>query len=271
MNGIVKMYDENRGFGFIKADGKDIFFHISDVKDGSDFISKGIHVKFDMGQNEKGEKACNIEIINEQKFIAIGDVRLKMCNIKEYGISSGDTKYQVHVYEMVPYDSSQEKSGLLKSLLNMARTYKYVLNKTSELIDVYNVQECGDGTWTCSLDEAPMFFENESEYEKKWMHYESAMRLHAGTNLEPDKPFDAGSRYKRKIIKCGSVYGHVLATNCEFIKGDYLLRDEDFVALDAEEYLYVTTYQGDNFRFNASEIDIRKYIDLLDKHFRTFA
>ncbi len=268
MDGMVQMYNEDKGFGFISCDGKNIFFHISDVKKGKNSIGKGLHVRFEIGENEKGEKAINVEIINEPKFIAIGDVRLKMSNIKEYGISTGEPKYKSYVYSLEPYDgNSERKAGLIETILGSQRKYMYVLQKTTELVDVNDVIENGDGTWECSIESAPIFYNDEKIYCKKWEDYEAGMRLHAGYGLEPTKPFVAYNYRMRKIIKHDSFYGHVFATKCEFIKGDFLLRSEDFVELEPEEYLYITTYQDDNYTFGASNIDIKKQVALLDNYF----
>ena len=48
--GKIKMFDEGRGFGFIKADdgGVDVFFHISALREG-DKITQGKAVKFEIG------------------------------------------------------------------------------------------------------------------------------------------------------------------------------------------------------------------------------
>lgn len=56
--GIIKRYDFRKGFGFIADDknGEDFFFHKS-VWQGDGPIRKGIEVKFDVKDSEKGPQA----------------------------------------------------------------------------------------------------------------------------------------------------------------------------------------------------------------------
>jgi cold shock protein len=56
--GKIKMFDENRGFGFIKPDdgGPDIFFHVSALRDG-DEITIGKVVSFEMGADRSQGRA----------------------------------------------------------------------------------------------------------------------------------------------------------------------------------------------------------------------
>jgi CspA family cold shock protein len=64
--GKIKMFDENRGFGFIKPDdgGPDIFFHVSALRDG-DEITIGKVVSFEMGADPKSgkSKAVSVDLV----------------------------------------------------------------------------------------------------------------------------------------------------------------------------------------------------------------
>jgi cold shock CspA family protein len=67
-NGSVKKLVQDRGFGFITpegaTDGKDLFFHRSDVGgDGFDALRMGQAITFDLGKDErKGTpKALNVK------------------------------------------------------------------------------------------------------------------------------------------------------------------------------------------------------------------
>ena len=55
--GKIKMFNEDRGFGFIKPDdgGVDGFFHVSALRDG-DKITQGKVVTFEMGVDQKSGK-----------------------------------------------------------------------------------------------------------------------------------------------------------------------------------------------------------------------
>lgn len=90
MKGKIKTYNDKNGFGFILGeDGKDYFFHISKVK-SIDNIQRGQTVEFSPAKNEKGLVAENVYIKEIVNFIVIGDTRIKVSNIKSYGISSKD-------------------------------------------------------------------------------------------------------------------------------------------------------------------------------------
>jgi CspA family cold shock protein len=62
--GVVKWFDNERGYGFISAnDGNDVFVHHSGIKEKG--TNKGIHegqeVSFDIVQGEKGPSAINVQ------------------------------------------------------------------------------------------------------------------------------------------------------------------------------------------------------------------
>ena len=103
MNGIIKLYKEEKGYGFILGeDEKQYFFHISNVK-STEIPEVGLGVSFTPDKNEKGLLANNVEIKNTlaRKFIILGDERIKLSNIKNYGIAS-ETVYYQKVYKFKP-------------------------------------------------------------------------------------------------------------------------------------------------------------------------
>ena len=61
--GKVKMFNEQRGFGFIRPDdgGADIFFHVSALQEG-DEITEGKAVNFETGQDPKSGKIKAITV-----------------------------------------------------------------------------------------------------------------------------------------------------------------------------------------------------------------
>ena len=67
MEGIVKFFNESKGWGFITAeDGEDIFVHFSSIcKEGFKTLLPDQRVSFDEGENEKGRTAINVKIIEE--------------------------------------------------------------------------------------------------------------------------------------------------------------------------------------------------------------
>jgi len=63
MNGTVKWFNSDKGFGFITpADGsEDVFVHFSAiVSDGFKTLEEGQAVEFDVVQGNRGEQAANV-------------------------------------------------------------------------------------------------------------------------------------------------------------------------------------------------------------------
>ncbi len=62
MNGTVKWFNPEKGFGFITSeDGTDVFAHFSQIqKDGFKTLDEGERVSFDVTQGAKGPQAENI-------------------------------------------------------------------------------------------------------------------------------------------------------------------------------------------------------------------
>ncbi len=65
MNGTVKWFNAEKGFGFITAeDGKDVFVHFSQIqKDGFKTLAEGEAVSFEIVESEKGIQASNVEAV----------------------------------------------------------------------------------------------------------------------------------------------------------------------------------------------------------------
>ncbi len=60
--GIVKWFDEKKGYGFIaRKSGGDVFVHYSDISgEGFRTLKEGQNVEFTIKQNRKGEAAAEV-------------------------------------------------------------------------------------------------------------------------------------------------------------------------------------------------------------------
>ena len=63
--GIVKWFNDSKGFGFITPDGggEDLFAHFSAIQsNGFKTLAEGQRVSFDITTGPKGKQASNIQI-----------------------------------------------------------------------------------------------------------------------------------------------------------------------------------------------------------------
>ena len=60
--GVVKWFNESKGFGFIQRDsGADLFVHYNDISgEGFKTLQEGDAVSFEVAEGEKGPKATNV-------------------------------------------------------------------------------------------------------------------------------------------------------------------------------------------------------------------
>ncbi len=66
MEGTVKWFNDQKGFGFVTPDGgtKDVFVHFSALKgEGFKSLADGQRISFDIVQGPKGEQAANVQKI----------------------------------------------------------------------------------------------------------------------------------------------------------------------------------------------------------------
>ena len=61
--GIVKWFNDSKGFGFITSDeGGDLFVHFNDIQgEGFKTLAEGDAVEFEVEQAEKGPRATNVK------------------------------------------------------------------------------------------------------------------------------------------------------------------------------------------------------------------
>ena len=62
MQGTIKHYDKEKGFGFIQVENhKDVFFHYSHlIMEGFKTIEANVEVEFELVETSRGKQAHNI-------------------------------------------------------------------------------------------------------------------------------------------------------------------------------------------------------------------
>lgn len=62
MKGVVRRFNNQRGFGFISdSEGNDVFVHYTGINgEGFKSLEEGQEVEFDIIQSEKGPQAVNV-------------------------------------------------------------------------------------------------------------------------------------------------------------------------------------------------------------------
>ena len=65
MKGIVKWFNNQKGYGFISdSEGNDVFVHYSGLNmDGFKTLEEGAEVEYDVTEGKKGPQAVNVTVV----------------------------------------------------------------------------------------------------------------------------------------------------------------------------------------------------------------
>ncbi len=65
--GIVKWFNDDKGFGFIEQDiGEDVFVHYSEIQgEGYKTLDEGDEVEFELEETDKGLSATDVTLLDQ--------------------------------------------------------------------------------------------------------------------------------------------------------------------------------------------------------------
>lgn len=256
MKGIIKIFNREKGFGFITdVQGKDIYFHISQVKDTEVVLEEGLEVEFDVKNTSKGTNAINVNIKNMSiysRFIAFQDVRIKISNIKNYGIKNDSIDFFKKIEQSKTYISNYEDK-IKECDLYIERLNKEIVELGGNPEDYENDIEVINSEYIILSDYT---ISKKNLYTGKYPSCYSKEEILNGIL----KDRNCALIVKRKNL--------LLKEDCISNKNGYEAQIEYKLAKNNKlEYLYITTYQNDNFKFYAHmcDFDIRDKIHEMDK------
>lgn len=161
--------------------------------------------------------------MSENKFVAINDVRIRVNNIKNYGVSE-EISYLSKVYR----------------ILDCYRCEKERIEKNIEI----NKEEY---EWVKSGKDAPIYaLFNEADEDVFYDDY-------------------IGDYYADFIEVPEGIICHAIEREDFETAGDIMIKAvPSDVWCEEKKYLYITTFQNDNFQFYDDEIDVEQILKKID-------
>ena len=138
MKGKIKMFNEEKGFGFVLGENsKDFFFHISEIKSLAS-VQRGDIVEFIPTENIKGLVAKEIQVLESvahKNFVSFGTVRIKSSNIQSYGIYEKTEENSLEKLERERYETElrlhKELWDLHQTQLDVIRVQGGSINRSA--------------------------------------------------------------------------------------------------------------------------------------------
>lgn len=271
MKGRIKRFFNNKGYGFIIGeDGQDYFFHISQFK-GTVEPKNWMIVEFDTTDGKQGRNAVNVK--NASIFITFGNSNILLNDIKEYGLD-----IYLELYERYTPDGCRTDYRFLRELSreDYNRYKRYYDNTTGYKVKKYHYLRIK----TCQ--KCHIFFEDKVDFDivEKYNEINNAMKKIGNFDISdgkkdkvPDKKNDKvpvnirdskqNNTQKSKFIKCGNT--NIRLSNIKQYgigsKEERYFTGERYV-YGERKYLYITTFQNDNFVFKEAEANF----DIIEKY-----
>ena len=233
MKGRIKRHINKKGYGFITGeDGQDYFFHISQFKDMVE-IKNWMIVNFDIIDGKKGKNAVNIRVSeqnNTSRFITLGDLNIRLNNIKEYSIGTYFIEYgKIFTKTII----KKERKGFLGI-------------KRIESIPIYKPTS----EWyrfECSLDQKAYIDREYNEYHGKSIA-------------------DMSGNFDIRCIRYRDKNGDISMNNIENWKNVKIDMSLPVIGnlykFEEKKYLKITTFQRDLYRFGETEVNF----DVVEKY-----
>lgn len=255
MRGRIKRFIEDKGYGFITGeDGQDYFFHISQVRDMVE-IKNYMIVNFDIADGKKGKNAVNIRVSeqnNTSKFVTCGGTNIRLNNIKQYGLG----KYPV-LYEKVfkEYIVCNVRDSFLELLFKGSDEKRYKF----------------EGEWyyhgEIPISDVPYFTNNDDSVLDNYTVIrgsDNIKRFKESFLYECDSLQNADFTCKMGTMETlVRKKNEIEPSRCS----DFCKERSEIFRVEYRKYLYITTYQQDNFKFKETEVNfdvVEKYNEIND-------
>lgn len=240
MNGIIKSYNSEKGFGFIKGSNNDnYFFHISDVSDG--LPMQGVQVSFVEGHNNKGLKAVDVIVSSSlnrsPSMIDLFGTKILLSDIRSYELKhyvrqvAIDPELRTFEEQLKYYDSlTKERKEIAANYLLTLKAIHKSTNLQGDKIEIENKMRINVEKYINSLKKEVNKVEKKSSFFKIIIS-----GLNASTGLFPQDLRELDIIEQIRFKK----YGKINYVNLTIYLKSYTIKEKtrvyDEVAYHADE------------------------------------